>query len=43
MNWWQRLSNKVKNNQITPGVELVDDEQIRRVDITVHDIALRTL
>ncbi len=35
----QKLSNKMKNNQITPAVESVVDRQIGRPDVTVYDIA----
>ncbi len=39
----QTLSRKGKNNQITPSVEPVIDGQVAGADVTVHDIALRTL
>jgi hypothetical protein len=39
----QTLSKKRKNNQITPDMEPAIDEQAGGADVTVHDIALRTL
>lgn len=43
INSFQKLFNKMKNNQITPRTDSVVDEQSAKPSITVHDIALRVL